>query len=503
MATKAQIEKYLERIEQIVSGSNQIDYNESPEQQQERIKRAKKDYNFFVKTYFPHYANVDCAPFHIQAAKKILKTKNLRAVMEWARGHAKSTHMTIMVPLWLKIHKEVKTMVLVSKSEDNAVTLLSDLQAELEANPLYIHDFGKQVKLGNWEEGGFATKDNVAFFARGRGQSPRGLRNRENRPDYIVCDDLDDDELVRNEKRTRIALDWVLEALFGALDMGRGRFIAVGNRIHKRSILAQLTEREGIFHTVVNALDKNGQPSWGAKYTLAEIQSACVFMGFRRSQKEYFNNPITEGAVFRNQDIRYKAMDKPNTYDALVCYTDPSFKNSSRNDHKATLLMGAKKGEIHILKAQCRICSVSEMVRFVYDLNEKHQLDSSCSFYMEANFIQDTLLDEYFKEGLTRGYQLRIRGDYRKKPEKFARIEATSPLFERALVFFNEAEKEDPDMKELVEQFLSIERGSTAPDDGPDAFEGGLEKIQKRTRASGSNTKRLGNYQRNSERRAN
>ena len=32
------------------------------------------------------------------------------------------------------------------------------------------------------------------FLACGRGQSPRGLRKREARPDYIVIDDLDDDE---------------------------------------------------------------------------------------------------------------------------------------------------------------------------------------------------------------------------------------------------------------------------------------------------------------------
>ena len=122
-------------------------------------------------------------------------------------------------------------MVLVGKSQDNANTLLADIQAELEYNQRYINDFGKQKNAGNWTDGQFVTQDDCAFFARGRGQSPRGLRYKENRPDYIVIDDLDDDELVENEARVSKMVDWVKEALFGALDGGRGRFVMVGNLI--------------------------------------------------------------------------------------------------------------------------------------------------------------------------------------------------------------------------------------------------------------------------------
>ena len=56
----------------------------------------------------------------------------------------------------------------------------------------------------------------------------------ERRPDYIVIDDLDDDELSRNPSRVEDMYDWVKSALFGALDLGRGRFIMVGNLIRDR-----------------------------------------------------------------------------------------------------------------------------------------------------------------------------------------------------------------------------------------------------------------------------
>ena len=186
---------------------------------------------------------IHSAPFHNEAARKIKETANLKAVFKWPRGHAKSTHMDIFVPLWLIFQAKplIHFMVVVGKSEDSAVRLLSDIQAELEFNQRILADFGTQKSLGDWTEGEFTTEGGIHFLACGRGQSPRGLRNREERPDYIVIDDLDDDELCRNPSRVKEMTDWVTDALFGSLDVGRGRFIMVGNLIAKDSVLANMS----------------------------------------------------------------------------------------------------------------------------------------------------------------------------------------------------------------------------------------------------------------------
>jgi hypothetical protein len=62
---------------------------------------------------------------------------------------------------------------------------------------------------------------------------PRGLRYRDSRPDYIVIDDFDDDELCQNEARVKKLTDWVKEAHFGTFGASGGRFIMVGNLISK------------------------------------------------------------------------------------------------------------------------------------------------------------------------------------------------------------------------------------------------------------------------------
>lgn len=280
---KTELKKAIERWKahvEIVHASTAININETAAQRIERIRRLRSDYAAFVDYYFPHWTvnsetgkSTPCAQFHIDAANKILKNRNLKAGFMWHRGAAKSTNMDVFVPMWLMIQerREINVMVLVGKSEDNAKTLLGDIQAELQYNQRYIADFGEQYNSGSWEEGEFVTRSEVAFFARGRGQSPRGLRYRSHRPDYVVIDDLDDDELVESPARVSKLFDWVRSALFGTLDGGRGRFFMVGNLIAKNSVLAKWCEIKTVHVTRVNIYDRAGKISWAAKWTPAEV----------------------------------------------------------------------------------------------------------------------------------------------------------------------------------------------------------------------------------------
>lgn len=489
--TLKQAQKRWKELSETIQNMSTVNPAETKVDQQARMERARKDYAYFVEYYFPHYCTdketgkvIPSARHHIEAAGKILQKRTLKAVFKWARGQAKSTHMDVMIPMWLMCQKrrEINVMVLIGKSEDSAKTLLGDIQAELQYNRRYTHDFGTKYNAGDWLDGEFVTSDGVAFFARGRGQSPRGLRYRNRRPDYIVIDDLDDDELCENDCRVRKITDWVKEALFGAFGAEGGRFIMVGNLISKCSVLANIAASKGVEVSQVNVLDKKGKSSWPEYWTLERIREKREFMGYRAFEKEYMNNPIKEGSVFRKDWIRWKRMLPLNKYNEIVAYCDPSFKGSTKNDYKAIKVWGKVGTELHHLYAFVRQCSVSEMVRWFYDLHERFPEDVICEYYIEANFLQDIILDEFTIEGKLRGYQLPIQADRRKKPDKFARIEAVSPLWERGFIYYNEELQNDPDMLAGIEQTLSMEKGSRTHDDGPDADEGAINILQRHTR---------------------
>lgn len=478
------LKRWDERVSLITRTT--FDLGECEETKEERVRRAKEDYNYFVRTYFSHIAPCDSAKFHLDAAKYIAGHPRARALFEWARGHAKSTHMGCLIPLWILARREnlFRFIVLVSSSNDNAKGLLADLQAELANNEAYIQDFGIKADKGTeWTSGKFSLADGTTFVAIGRGQSPRGLKKNGQRPDYILIDDIDEDQLSNNESRVRKAYNWVMGPLYGTMAGGRGRLIMVGNRFAKNMILAHFANIKNLYHTRVNIIDSKGNPSWGY-YSREDIQAMRDEQGEISFAREYLNNPIEEGAVFKPEWMRYTKILPLKEYVKIIAYTDPSFKSTKANDYKATMLVGkTKEGYYHVLKAYAGQCSVAEMVAWHYDIEAwiaRKKGRKPPRYYMEANFIQDLLLKEFKDEGIARGgRQIPITPDKRKKPDKYSRIETMQPLFERGFVLFNEEERDSEGLKILIDQLLATEKGSRLHDDAPDALESAIWMLNK------------------------
>lgn len=486
---------------------------ETAEAKLKRIAKLRKCYADFVQYYFPHWTtdkvtgkNIPCAKFHVQAANYIKDNKHGIAVFKWARGHAKSTHLDVFIPLWLKCQeqRDINVFVLVGKSEDNALTLLGDIQAELQYNQRYIADFGTQYNAGSWETGKFVTQDGMAFFARGRGQSPRGLRYRDKRPDYIVIDDLDDDELCLSEQRVNKMTDWVKEALYGTFGAEGGRFIMVGNLIAKNSVLANISKIEGARLSQVNVRDKNGKPSW-AEYWTEERIVEREKMGYRAFQKEYMNNPITEGEVF--PEMHWGKCPSLSKFRFLCCYGDPSPSNNRQaaNSMKAVFLIGMLEGKFYVIDGRVERATNAEFVDWYYHLNQ--QVPSGVQVYnvIENNTLQDPFYQQVFIpmfiEKSKQGTPINIAPDSRKKPDKFSRIEGNlEPLNTQGRLILNADKKDNAHFKRLEEQFLLLTPQLKAPADGADCIEGGVWWLQRKTESIAEGAMRVSVKKSNSKR---
>jgi hypothetical protein len=468
---------------------NPIDPHELVRIQNMRKQAALSDFRSFCNSYFKHYVTAPAASFHVETANKILKDDNIFAILEWPREHAKSVVADIFIPIWLMIHGELSGMILVGKNEDDANGLLSDVQAELQYNPLLIHDFGPFYQAGDWADGNFTTAGGIEFIAIGRGQSPRGIRNREKRPNYCVVDDIDDDEIVQNRDRVERTVDYLLGSLYPALDTKKSRFVMVGNRIHRYSILAHIVgdtdpdqpKRKGIFHSKICAI-QNGLPAWPENYTLEQLQKKFDRMGYYLSQREYFHNPVTKGKLFKAEWITWGKIPPLREMDMIVCYFDPSYKPKTTNDFKAVRMWGAKGIKRYLIKSFVRQTTITTAVKWMYDLYEQTRDKCSVIFYMEEVFLQGMFFDDFDAEARLRGYYLPIHGDQRSKPDKFVRIQATAAYYERGVCIYNESERKSPDMQAGLDQVLGFQKGASIHDDAPDADEGALFILNKYNR---------------------
>jgi len=493
--------------------------NETPEAQQRRIKYLLKDPVKFGHYYFPHLVTSEFGYFQKRDMLYCLNHPDCMMGAEWPREHAKSIIWDVIMPLMLKARGELTGMMIGSANEDKANILLSDIQAELMLNERFTRDFGEQRTIGQWKDGYFVTSDGVGFWAFGRGQSPRGTRKGANRPNYGVIDDIDDAGIVKSLERVLLAVDWVLGDFFGAMQNKGSRLIIAGNRIHKYSILAHLMGdvnpddpiRNDLYHSKIFALEnpkthakdlsEDGVPAWKENYTREQILAKMNKQGNRIGLREFFHEHVIIGRVFKEADLPWVKVLDLSQYDELITYCDPSYKDTKFSDGKGIALIGRKGRYYDIIKAFNRQCKTGKMVAGHYNIADLIPENLACRHWMESNFMQDLMLEEYYQEGDRRGYYLRIRGDDRKKPEKTSRIENLSPLTDQRYIRFNQDEKHDPDMQLTRDQFLGFP--DLEHDEGPDMVEGGIWKLTKSLKHGKSEGKTIasGGYTSNSSRR--
>lgn len=514
-------QKEFDALCEHIGKNTSIDINETEQEKQARLKQLHKlnaeGFEAFCRHYFPHYMTAGFAWFHLAAIKTMLKSPNKITVAEWPRGHAKSVFFNVFVPLWLKATNQLTGMILVGETEEKACTLLGDLQAELQANHRYTHDYGEQHVKGSWGEGNFSTPDGLGFWAFGISQNPAGTRKGAKRPNYIVVDDADSRKRAKNQQLTMEATEWVRGELLGCVTGNdRWNLIVANNRVAKNGLVAHLVgdvndgdkPSDKINHIKAYAFEDpkthkmlmpeaGGLPAWPGFYTTQKLTELMASMDYRSMLRNYFHTDLQDGNIFRREHLEFIKPLKPHTYDRLISYCDPSFKDNKTSDFKAIVLVGTIGSQYHVLDMWVRVATVQAMIEAHYDIHARWE---HCAIhYMEANMLQDLIYSEYMAYSPVKGYPLPIRPDKRAKPNKEQRIEGISGLFERGLIKFNEALQNTADYGAFLNQLLAFPNGNH--DDGPDALEGAVHMLQKRI-GTGNNTIRSGSYNRNKKRTA-
>lgn len=486
-------EQHCRRIER----ASTIDITETPQQQAERIKKNERKYQAWFEYYFPNYASVKCSWFHIKAADMIIRFPVLYLILAWFRGAAKSVHVCMGIPLFLMIvKKDLKFMLLIGLNEKKANRLLSDIQAQLIYNQRLINDYGKLFKYGDWSEGDFSTTTGVRFTSLGMGQDPRGLREGENRPDYVVVDDIDTKKRSRNPKLVREAVEYLTTDIMGLFGTVRRRLIVANNLAFKTGVTAGMVKTFSSLHEIstqkkqdqrhhilrVDRVDKKGNPEWPERDTPQSIELERSEFTHRAWESEMMNNPIDDGHVFRVENIQWKEMLPLDQYDVLVIRGDLSYKDEG--DFKA-LKFWAKKGrEYHLIDCYVRQGSRRNAAVWLYDLfedlgNKTNKLNIKVS--IEGLFAQDEFVTDFDEEGDERGWWIDVVADKRPVGNKFDRIESTSGKYERRRVWYNIGKQTASDFQEAVDQLLAFEKGSGAPDDSPDADHGAFDILDRQS----------------------
>jgi hypothetical protein len=486
----------LDEWEEFISSirdSTPIDNNETEEGKAARIRELEKPGNEeeWFRYYFPRFFFCEPADFQKRSTRIALNTKRLYQTRAWFRGSAKTTRRMFEKLYKKLVQKKRVNLLLISKTEDNAIRLLSTYKGNLEANQRLLNDYGVQRSYGKkWTEYEFITRDKSSFRAVGMEQNPRGAKLDELRITDIIFDDADDDEVCRNPDRLNAQWNWVEEAVIPTVDISADYCICFDNNIISEDSLAARAAKKATHPEIVNIRDKNGKSSWPQKNSEADINFMLSIISYESGQKEYFNNPISSGKSF--PEVKFGKCPHLKYLRFVIGYADPAtsskdkptLKSNQNNSCKAYVIIGYKDFTYYVYKAYVDHTSQSNFIEWLYNGRDYVGVKTHLKPYIENNNLQDGFYQMALKPLIReKGRELKkpiisMLPDARDRGDKWTRIEATlEPLNRNGQLIFNIEEMEDPHMKRLIAQLKGAKATSKILD-GPDALEGAVSLMK-------------------------
>lgn len=206
-------------------------YNLAPEQRAEinrqarmqlaRVAAAEGDILTWGQALFPDKFSLPfCKELH-EYFVSIRKAEFTNT--EAPRGHAKTTIKCFLIPIYQALVEPsfFKHYLNVQATSTKAVAVSTAIKLELEENRELRELYGDQVSKTKWTDSQFVLNNGVIFSAIGAGQSIRGINYRNIRPDYILIDDLYDEDDINNPESTEKKNDWFWGSLYKARAIGR------------------------------------------------------------------------------------------------------------------------------------------------------------------------------------------------------------------------------------------------------------------------------------------
>jgi phage terminase large subunit-like protein len=268
------------------------------------------------------------------------------------RETGKSTWWFLILPLWAAANGIARFAVAFAHADAQATGHLATFKRELEHNPLLRADFPDLCEPARRQtgttladrQGMLHTRAGFVFAARGVDSASLGLKVGDQRPDLIVCDDIEPDEANYSPRQAEKRLGTLTDAIF-PLNV-RARVCLVGTVTMPGSVIHQLVrwargERDAELrwigdekiiphhHRAIVLDDLGAERSiWPAKWSLEWLHS---IRHTRSYAKNYDNDPMgLDGGFWTMQDFRYGVLDPPGT--RWLLQLDPAVTTKGTSD---------------------------------------------------------------------------------------------------------------------------------------------------------------------------
>ncbi len=472
-----------------------------------KVLDAVHGYEFFDRTYFPHYGKAAPSTLHTYLYERlpaVLAAKTgQRDVIAAPRGEAKSTKISLSFVLWALALQRLHYVIIIMDAFEQAAEQLEALKAELEANPRLACDFPELCGQGKvWRAGVITTASGAKVEVFGAGKKIRGRRHGAHRPDLVILDDIENDENVTTPaQRDKLARFVTASALNLGGPADTMHAIMVGTVLHYDSVLARTlanplwtrrtfraiaawphrmdlwdeferlllagSEPEAglkaamkFYRAQKKAMDAGAEVSWPALRPLAQLMVRRARDGHAAFDSEQQNDPAAGEAAPFAQCIQY--WSEPDAEWTFYGACDPSLgrAGSTRGDPSAILVGGynRQRGELCVVEARIARIAPDRIISTIIEL----QRQWGCLVWgVEAVQFQEFFRTELLRRSAQAGVPVPARALV-PITDKALRIESLQPHMAAGLIRVHSSQAT------LVEQLRHWPHA--AHDDGPDAL---------------------------------
>lgn len=454
-----------------------------------RIERTIDDPFEFGRIYFPKYWFQKSPSFH----EEIMDLATHKNESEWEgrrnlntlvlaapRNHSKSTLITFLYVIWSLVTQRKFFTVVISDIARISVSHTRNIKEEFESNDKLRNDWGivlgrdwdqldnsvrgekekwtdeefvigfrKWDKQGNHWSG--ELEDRAKVLARMANNPLRGLRFGHRRPDLVIADDLENDELVDTPVQRQKLASWWDSAVEPMIEPPPiGQIILVGTVLHYGSLLNQMLSRSDLYVTrryqaIVSKEMPDGTreqtPLWPERFSMERLMSIKQ-KNTLAFQKEYMNEPRDDTTrTFRSSwiqwydanDLGYKTSTRkwyfrgrPLSFFTGVDWTVG--KDDAADFFSIVMIGKTLDNDIIVFDIANEKIDVANQVNRIIQQNQSYPITMNG---VEGNGFQHVLVQQILRRSLIPIREIRHVSRKRKQ----IRIEGMSPLFEQGKIF--------------------------------------------------------------------
>jgi len=433
---------------------------------------------FTVSHLFAKYDNPRLIPpFHMEMWA-LCSSNEPKVAIAAPRKHAKSTAITYAYILTMMLTRKKSFCLLVSNTEGQASEFLMSIKSELESNEALRTKYRIKGLEKDTETNIICVLNDGHKFriqAKGSEQKVRGLKWDNQRPDLIVCDDLEEDEQVLSPERREKFRKWFMNAL---IPCGSDTcwIRVVGTILHLDSMLQRLINDPTWKHLFYSACSgKFKDILWPEKFSKECLQE--IRAGFEAQNnldgwsQEYLNQPVATGNTYFNKDyfFDFKRDSSGNWIKPNMEYfatADFAISEKEKADYTVIMVAGVDPdGYIHIVDVRRGRWDTEAIVAELISVQKMH---NPHIFTFEDGQISKSLGPYLNKEAFRLGVNMNV---FLKTPtkSKTMRGRVMQGMVKSGRVKFDKEASWYPDLEnELLTISDSGPRG--AHDDQFDAF---------------------------------